>query len=58
MNTFEEDWLIFLQKIRDQTLTKKDVVEFDKKYNYNINKFNDENRGCCLDINGYYTWRW
>lgn len=30
MNTFEKDWLIFLQKIRDQTLTKKDVVEFEK----------------------------
>lgn len=30
MNTFEEDWFIFLQKIRDQTLTKKDVVEFEK----------------------------
>ena len=58
MNTFEEDWLIFLQKIRDQTLTKKDVAEFDKKYNCNINKFNDKNKGCCLDTNGYYTWRW
>lgn len=58
MNKFKEDWLIFLQKITDQTLTKKDGVEFDKKYNCSINKFNDENKGCFLDTNGYYTWRW
>lgn len=58
MNTFEEDWLMFLQKIRDQTLTKKDVVEFEKRYSCSINKFNDESKGCCLDTNGYYTWRW
>lgn len=57
MNTFEEDWVIFLQKIRDQTLTKKDMAEFEKRYSCNINKFNDENNGCCLDTNGYYTWR-
>lgn len=30
MNTFEEDRVIFLQKIRDQTLTKKDMAEFEK----------------------------
>lgn len=58
MNTFEEDWFIFLQKIRNQTITEKDVIEFDKKYGCNINKFNSENKGCCLDTNGYYTWRW
>ena len=58
MNTFEEDWLIFLQKIRDQNLTKRDVVEFEKRYSCYINKFNNENKGCCLDTNGYYTWRW
>lgn len=50
MNTFEEDWLIFLQKIRDQNLTKKDVVEFEKRYSCNINKFNNENRRWCLDF--------
>lgn len=58
MNTFEEDRVIFLQKIRDQTLTKKDMAEFEKRYSCNINKFNDENKGYCLDTNGYYTWRW